>query len=161
MYAVAGWMVSGPGIAAVIRNPLPLPEPELPWWTVSYPWVSRAEDSLWVLIKTSGEKRGKLPIGIEPGWYNIYKKLNKVDEAWSNWRTEATPKNQELLDTAKAKARNATWDYIYNYEYNSDPVMDAYLANYGMSTDPENPLSFWNPCYVMFHLFYIDFEFNH
>jgi hypothetical protein len=33
--------------------------------------------------------------------------------------------------------------------------MDAYLANYGMSMDPDNPLSYWNECYIMLNIFYI------
>jgi hypothetical protein len=147
-------MVSGPGIAAVIRNPLPLPEPELPWWTVSYPWVSRAEDSLWVLIKSSGEKRGKSAIGIEPGWDNLRKKVDKELAAWNKWRETHKPKDLETFITAREEERDEMWKYITKYEYGLDPVMDAYLADYGMSTDPDNPLSFWNPCYVMFHLYY-------
>jgi RHS repeat-associated protein len=163
MYAVAGWMVSGPGIGAVIRNPLPLPEPELPWWTVSYPWVSRAEDSLWVLIKTSGEKRGKLPIGIEPGWDNLRKNIDKA-EAWRVagfvagvlFRPDLAAVYRQGYDESIEKAEKELWKYVFGYEYGSDPVMDAYLADYGMSTDPDNPLSFWNPCYVIFHLFNFD-----
>jgi len=68
----------------------------------------------------------------------------------------AEPKDMQAFITAKEKEEDAMWLYVSKYEYGSDPVMDAYLANYGMSQDPDNPLSFWNPCYVMFHLFYSD-----
>jgi len=155
-YVVAGWMVSATNIEAVIPYRPLKPEPELPWWTVSYPWVTRAEDSLWVLIKSSGEKRGLLAIGIEPGWYSLRKRMDKADEAWKNWMKTAEPKDMQAFITAKEKEEDAMWLYVSKYEYGSDPVMDAYLANYGMSQDPDNPLSFWNPCYVMFHLFYSD-----
>jgi len=84
MYVLAGSMVSAPRIAGIIRYPSPEEEPERPWWSVSYPWVSRPEDSLWVMIKLSGEKRGLLAIGIEPGWYNLRKKVDKELAAWNN-----------------------------------------------------------------------------
>jgi hypothetical protein len=157
MYAVAGWMVSGPGITAIIKNPLPLPEPELPWWTVSYPWVSRAEDSLWVLIKTSGEKRGSPSWKFEEyDWFRYREKMDKAINAWKKWKSEHDPDDQKVHDTAWKGLSQTMWDNIYTYEYGSDPVMDAYLADYGMSSDPSNPLSFWNPCYVIFHLFNFD-----
>jgi hypothetical protein len=147
-------MVSVTNIEAPVPYRPLKPEPEIPWWTVSYPWVSKAEDSLWVLIKSSGEKRGKSAIGIEPGWENLRKKVNDELDAWNEWRKTRKPEELETFITARDDERYEMWKYITKYEHGSDPVMDAYLADYGMSTDPDNPLSFWNPCYVMFHLYY-------
>jgi RHS repeat-associated protein len=142
MYVVAGWTVSATNIAAIIQPKPPEPEPEPSWWSVSYPWVSRPEDSLWVLIKSSGEKRGLLAIGIEPDWRSTQDAIKITD----------TTRDPEEFDTAAETIRKKMWGYINSYDYGSDPVMDSYLAYYGMSTDPDNPLSFWNPCYIMYYI---------
>jgi RHS repeat-associated protein len=142
-YVSAGWMVSATNVEAVIPYRPPKPEPEIPWWTISYPWVTRAEDSLWVMIKSSGEKF----VFVEHDWIKYRRIMDKADDAKDEGRSED-------FNDYKEGAQGIVWRYISGYKYGSDPVFDAYLADYGMSSDPDNPLSFWNPCYVWFHLYY-------
>jgi RHS repeat-associated protein len=149
-YVIAGWMVSATNIEAGIPYRPLKPEPEIPWWTVSYPWVSRAEDSLWVLIKSSGEKR----LAEERNWRGFRENWDKGLEAAKLWIYTFDPNFFVDLITISEGLEIDMWGYISGYEYGSDPVFDAILADYGMSSDPSNPLSYWNPCYVMYHLYY-------
>jgi len=149
-YVVAGWMVSATNIEAVIPYRPLEPEPEIPWWTVSYPWISRPEDSLWVLIKSSGEKR----LAEERNWRGFRENWDKGVEAAKLWIYTFDPNFFVDLITISEGLEIDMWGYISGYEYGSDPVFDAILADYGMSSDPSNPLSYWNPCYVMYHLYY-------
>jgi RHS repeat-associated protein len=150
MLVVAGWTVSATNIAAIIQPKPPEPEPEPPWWSVSYPWVSRPEDSLWVLIKSSGEKR----LAEERNWRGFRENWDKGVEAAKLWIYTFDPNFFVDLITISEGLEIDMWGYISGYEYGSDPVFDAILADYGMSSDPSNPLSYWNPCYVMYHLYY-------
>jgi RHS repeat-associated protein len=154
MLVVAGWTVSATNIAAIIQPKPPEPEPEPPWWSVSYPWVSRPEDSLWVLIESSGEKRRSPWKIVEQDWRKFLEKEDKVFAKWELWNFDRDEKVQDDFNTGKKELEIQMWNYLFGYEYGSDPVLDAYLANYGMSMDPDNPLSFWNPCYMMLNIFY-------
>ncbi len=135
-YVSAGWMASATSAEAVIR-----PKPPMP------PKPPKPEPEK---IKSSEEKRP----AEEHNWRSFRENWEKAENAARLWMRTSDPAFFVQLVTISKGLEKEMWGYIAKYEYGSDPVMDAYLADYGMSTDPDNPLSFWNPCYVMYHLYY-------